>query len=177
MYVYATHLVLYLRKSISQISWKTINRLLLRLRDLTTPLWVLTMLDSILLVNSQLVFPEATKLVRFNTDSVIRLRGGDSLNSEISEGEPRGVVESEHRPRGSSGTFLDIAEDVESRSADMGLTGEEETGDIFGVTMEVDNDRLIGSEEGCEGLLRKSVGVGSDLAKNEKVVDVDHSDS
>jgi hypothetical protein len=85
----------------------------LELRDLATPLWVLPVLDSVLLVLSQLVGPEARHFVRRDADLVVGLCVGDSGESDGSDGESRGVVESQHGPRGGGRSFLDITEDVE----------------------------------------------------------------
>lgn len=134
------------------------------------------MLNRVLLVHPQLVLPVATKLVRLDPDSVVGLRRCDPLNRQIGQGEARRVVEAKHRPRGSGGTLLDIAEDVEPGSANVGLAGEEETGNVFGVAVEVDNDGLVGGEEGGKGLFSEGVGVGADLAENKEVVDIDDPD-
>ena len=84
----------------------------LQVGDLATPLGILTMFNSVLLMFPQLMFPETGQLVRVNTDFVVGLRVGDSGEGDRGNSVPRGIVESEHRPWGRGGSFFNISEDV-----------------------------------------------------------------
>ena len=63
------------------------------------------------------------------------------------------------------------------RSSDLCSSREQETTDILGVAVEVDNDRLISGKQAFESLLIQSMGMLTRLAKNQEIVNVDDSDS
>lgn len=59
----------------------------------------------------------------------------------------------------------------------MRLSAEEQSRKILGVSVEVDKHWFVRSEEAVERVLSQGVGVQAFFAKNEKIVDVDNSDS
>lgn len=70
------------------------------------------MFNGVLLMFPQLMFPETGQLVRVNSDFMVGLSVGDSGKSDRGNSVPRGIVESEHRPWGRGGSFLNVPEDV-----------------------------------------------------------------
>lgn len=70
-----------------------------------------------------------------------------ALYGEIGNMESRGLVETEHGPRCGRGSFFNIAQDVKARSANVRFARKQQTGDIFWVAVEVDNDRFVGRKE------------------------------
>ena len=87
----------------------------LELGDLATPLWVLSVLNRVLFVFTQLMSPEARQFVRFDRDWVVGLVVRHSRDRNRSNGESGRVVETQHRPWGRSCSFLDITENVKLR--------------------------------------------------------------
>jgi hypothetical protein len=71
------------------------------------------MLNGVFLMFDQLMFPETGEFVRLDADFVVGLAVGDSREGDRGDGKSRGVVESEHGPRGGGRSFLDVAEYVE----------------------------------------------------------------
>ena len=67
-----------------------------QLWDLSTPVRIFTMFNSVFLMFNQLMFPETGEFVRNNTDFMVWLSVGDSRQGDGSDGESRSVVESEH---------------------------------------------------------------------------------
>lgn len=135
------------------------------------------MLNRVLLVQPQLVLPEAPKLMRFDPDRMVRLRRGHSLHRQIRKGKSGRVVEAKHRPGSCSSSLFNVPKHIEARSTDVALAREEKTGNVFGVPMEVDNDGLVCSKEGCEGFLGEGMGMSPDFAEDKEVVDVDNPDA
>lgn len=59
----------------------------------------------------------------------------------------------------------------------MRLSGKEQGRDIFGETVEVDNDRLVSGKERLERLFSQSVRVNTAFTEDEKIGDVYDSNS
>lgn len=70
------------------------------------------MLNGVLLVLDELVLPVAAELVSLDINRVVRRVPDKPLNGNVRKVEPRGVVESQHRPRGGGGTLLDVTRDI-----------------------------------------------------------------
>ena len=73
--------------------------------------------------------------------------------------------------------FLAITLDLESGTRNMRLPAEQETGNVLGIPMEVDNDRLVSREEAVERVLSQGVRVEAAFSQDEKIIDVDDSDT
>lgn len=112
-----------------------------------------------------------------DSDRVVRLRLGNTLNSDIREVVSRNAVEAEHGPRGRSSSLFDVSEDIESGPPNVRFAAEQETTDIFGETVEVDNDRRVRCEQRLESVFGQRVGVGSVASEDEHIVYVDDTDS
>jgi len=54
------------------------------------------MLKRVLFMLDKLVFPEATQLVRLDTDRMVGLVGCDPLDGDIGESEARNIVQTQH---------------------------------------------------------------------------------
>lgn len=72
------------------------SRSSLSLGDLVAPCGVLSVLERELLVQNQLVLPEAAELVRLDVDRVVGLALRHPLHRNVREGVSRDVVETEH---------------------------------------------------------------------------------
>ena len=59
----------------------------------------------------------------------------------------------------------------------MRAPAEQETANVFRVSVEVNDDGLVGSEQAVERVLGQGVRVDTSLAENEQVVNVDDSDT
>lgn len=170
------------------------SRSSLSLGDLVAPCGVLSVLERELLVQNQLVLPEAAELVRLDVDRVVGLALRHSLHRNVRKGVSRDVVESEHRPGGGRRTLLDVTEDVKlssasiippcatsgptnPRSGHVRLAVEEQAGNVLGVSVEVDEDGLVRREEAVERVLGKGVRVLPALAEDEQVVDIDDTNA
>ena len=88
----------------------------LNLGNHATPLWVLSVLDSVLFVLHKLVLPKAAELVSLDIDGMVGRMPDDSLNGDVGKVVPRGIVESQHGPRSGGGTLLNITRDVKLES-------------------------------------------------------------
>lgn len=100
---------------------------------------------------SKSVRPSALEELNLRRDLRVGLLLGDVRDGRRGDVVPARLVKSEHRPGSRRRTLLDVAEDLEPRSADVGASVEEEGGDILGETVEVKNNGLVLGEETSEG--------------------------
>lgn len=122
------------------------------------------------------MLPKAAQLVSFDTGWMVGLSFSESLHCYIGKGVSRSIVQSEHGPWGCRSSLLDVSKDIKPRSSYVGVPAEQQSANILGITVEVDNDRLVCSEETVESFLCKSMWVLTGCSKDQQVVNVDDSD-